>query len=143
MHCTSRTYPFHFRLSAVLKFPREHLWKKLPEPFPNSSIYDRIIRCSTPRPTFGVARTAKDDKWAFIRRRAGTHEPVLHPEVGREARQCELPRGHSRADRYSLPTRWLDVSGVPPSGKLREQSGCVRVCRMYDVRTCQRATGRL
>jgi hypothetical protein len=85
-----RTYPFHFRLGAVLEFPREHLREKLPESSSNSSIYDRVIRRCTRRPAFGVARTAEDNKWALVRRRAGTREPVLHPIVGREAGQREL-----------------------------------------------------
>jgi hypothetical protein len=135
-----RTYPFHLRLGAVLEFPREHLWEKLPEPSSNSSIYDRVIRRCTPRPAFGVARTPEDDKRALVRRRAGTHEPVLHPEVGREAGQRELACGHSRTDRYDLPARRHDDSGASPGGKLREQRGRVRVCRMYDVSTCHRPT---
>jgi hypothetical protein len=138
-----RTYPFHLRLGAILEFPREHLREKLPESSSNSSIYDRVIRRCTSRPAFGVAGTAEDDKRALIRRRAGTHEPVLHPVVGRESGQRELACGHSRTDRYGLPARRYNDSGASRGGKLREQRRCIRVCRMYDVRTCHRPTRRL
>jgi hypothetical protein len=138
-----RTYPFHLRLGAVLEFPREHLREKLPQPSSNSSIYDRVIRRCTPRPAFRVARTADDDKRALFRRRVGTHEPVLRPVVGRKAGQREFACGHSRTDRYSLSARRHNNSGASLGGKLREQRGRVRVCRMYDVRTCHRATRRL
>jgi hypothetical protein len=138
-----RTYPFHLRLGAVLEFPREHLREKLPEPSSNNSIYDRVIRRCTPRPAIGEARSTEDDKRALVWRRAGTHEPVLHSKVGREAGQRELVRGNSRTDRHGLPARRHDDSGASPGGKLRKQRGRVRVCRVYDVRTCHRATGRL
>ena len=135
-----RTYPFHLRLGAVLEFTGEYLREKLPEPSSNSSIYDRVIRRCAPRPTFGVARTTEDDEWALVRRRAGTHEPVLHPVVGREAGQRELACGYSRTDRHGLPARRHNDSGPSPGGKLREQRGRVRVCRVHDVRTCHSAT---
>lgn len=135
-----RTYPFHLRLGAVFEFPREHLWEKYPEPSSNSRIYDRVICCCTPRPAFGVARAAKDDKRALVWSRAVTHEPVLFPIVGRKAGQRELACGHSRTDRHRLTACRHNDSGASPGGKLREQRGCVRVCRMYNVRTCHRAT---
>src|SRR6266702_6564128 len=80
-----RTHPFHLRLCAHLKSPREYLRQEFPEPSPNDGVYYRVVRRCTSRAALRETLTTEDNKRALVRRRAGAHKPVIPPVVGREA----------------------------------------------------------